>query len=119
MSVRVKVCGITRVDDALTAVQLGAHAIGFVFWRKSARYISPHVAHKIIGSLVYVGKGKCPPQWMGELLESCDRNYAAPTFSATGLYLAGITYDPKWKLPCFIEPPLAAVLPRMFRARKK
>jgi tRNA pseudouridine38-40 synthase len=78
-----------------------------------------HMVRNIIGSLVYVGKGKYPPQWMGELLESCDRNYAAPTFSATGLYLAGITYDPKWKLPCFIEPPLAAVLPRMFRERKK
>ena len=48
MPVRVKVCGITRVDDALTAVRLSAHAIGFVFWTRSARYISPHVARKII-----------------------------------------------------------------------
>ncbi len=48
MPVRVKVCGITRVDDALTAVRLGAHAIGFVFWTRSARYIPPHVARKII-----------------------------------------------------------------------
>jgi len=71
MSVRVKVCGITRVDDALTAVQLGAHAIGFVFWRKSARYISPHVARKIITALppfvsvvgVYVDPD---PEWVEE-----------------------------------------------------
>ncbi|MEE8222027.1 MAG: tRNA pseudouridine(38-40) synthase TruA [Nitrosomonadaceae bacterium] len=77
-----------------------------------------HMVRNIIGSLVYVGKGKYSPQWMRELLESRDRSHAAPTFSATGLYLAGITYDPKWKLPCFIEPPLAAVLPRVSRARK-
>jgi len=51
MLVRVKVCGITRVDDALTATRLGAHAIGFVFWTRSARYISPHVARKIITAL--------------------------------------------------------------------
>ena len=71
MSVRVKVCGITRVNDALTAVQLGAHAIGFVFWRKSARYISPHVARKIITVLppfvsvvgVYVDPD---PEWVEE-----------------------------------------------------
>ncbi len=76
-----------------------------------------HMVRNIIGSLIYVGKGKHPPLWIQELLESCNRTYAAPTFSATGLYLAGITYDPKWKLPCFIEPPLAVVLPRMYRAR--
>ncbi|MBA3755915.1 MAG: N-(5'-phosphoribosyl)anthranilate isomerase, partial [Nitrosomonas sp.] len=47
MSVRVKVCGITRCEDAETAVRLGADAIGFVFWPHSARYINPDVAHQI------------------------------------------------------------------------
>jgi len=71
MSVRVKVCGITRVEDALTAVRLGTHAIGFVFWTQSARYISPHVAQKIITVLppfvsvvgVYVDPD---PKWVEE-----------------------------------------------------
>jgi len=47
MSVRVKVCGITRCEDAKIAVQLGVDAIGFVFWPKSARYISPDLARQI------------------------------------------------------------------------
>lgn len=47
MPVRVKVCGITRSEDATIAVQLGVDAIGFVFWRKSARYINPSMACQI------------------------------------------------------------------------
>lgn len=47
MSVRVKVCGITRCEDARIAVQLGVDAIGFVFWHHSARYIDPDSAHRI------------------------------------------------------------------------
>lgn len=78
-----------------------------------------HMVRNIIGSLIYVGKGKHSSQWIRDLLESGDRTYAAPTFSAAGLYLAGITYDPKWKLPCFVEPPLTAILPRMSRVRRQ
>lgn len=47
MPIRVKVCGITRSEDATIAVQLGVDAIGFVFWRKSARYINPSMARQI------------------------------------------------------------------------
>lgn len=51
MSIRVKVCGITRVEDALAAVHLGANAVGFVFWEQSARYISPARAREIVAVL--------------------------------------------------------------------
>jgi phosphoribosylanthranilate isomerase len=49
--VRVKVCGITRVEDALSAIRLGANAIGFVFWPKSSRYITPDSVREIVLAL--------------------------------------------------------------------
>jgi phosphoribosylanthranilate isomerase len=44
---RVKVCGVRRVEDALLAAELGAWAVGFVFWPGSPRFIDPYVARRI------------------------------------------------------------------------
>ena len=48
---RVKVCGITRADDAVLAADLGASAIGFIFWPRSARYVEPQRAREIAAAL--------------------------------------------------------------------
>lgn len=48
---RVKICGITREEDALLAAELGAYAVGFVFWPGSARYVEPSRARGIARSL--------------------------------------------------------------------
>jgi phosphoribosylanthranilate isomerase len=47
----VKICGITNLEDALTAVGAGADALGFVFYEKSPRYVSPEVTHAIVRKL--------------------------------------------------------------------
>jgi len=49
--VRVKICGITSLEDALQAVQAGADALGFVFHGKSPRNLAPDMATSIIGGL--------------------------------------------------------------------
>jgi phosphoribosylanthranilate isomerase len=47
----IKICGITRLTDALHAAQHGATALGFVFWPHSPRYVTPQRAGEIIAEL--------------------------------------------------------------------
>ena len=49
--VKVKVCGITNLEDAQLACRLGADALGFIFFKKSPRFVTPATAKSIIDSL--------------------------------------------------------------------
>lgn len=71
----------------------------YVIFELSANAFLHHMVRNIVGCLVYVGKGKYPPEWIAGVLAGRDRALAAPTFDAAGLYLARVAYDPVWDLP--------------------
>jgi phosphoribosylanthranilate isomerase len=48
---KVKICGITNLEDALAAVEAGAELLGFNFYRRSPRYVSPSAARAVIERL--------------------------------------------------------------------
>jgi tRNA pseudouridine38-40 synthase len=58
-----------------------------------------HMVRNILGGLVAVGNGSRNPDWMAEVLAARNRQIAAPTFPAAGLYFVGPYYDAAWQIP--------------------
>ena len=71
----------------------------YVMFEFCANAFLHHMVRNIVGCLIDVGKGKHPPEWVGEVLASRDRTQAAPTYDAAGLYFARVVYDAAWGLP--------------------
>ncbi|HZF99038.1 MAG TPA: tRNA pseudouridine synthase A, partial [Pseudoxanthomonas sp.] len=58
-----------------------------------------HMVRNIVGSLLLVGRGERPEDWLAELLAGRDRSVAGPTAPAEGLVFLGPLYEAKWGLP--------------------
>lgn len=58
-----------------------------------------HMVRNIVGSLIEVGCGRQPVEWIAELLAKKDRTLAAPTAKAEGLYLVDVHYPEHFELP--------------------
>ncbi len=58
-----------------------------------------HMVRNIVGSLLLIGRGERPTDWLAELLAGRDRTQAGPTAPAQGLCFLGPLYPAEWKLP--------------------
>lgn len=58
-----------------------------------------HMVRNLVGSLIFIGRGTRPVEWMAELLQHGDRRLAGLTFPPDGLYFLGPLYESHWGLP--------------------
>lgn len=64
-----------------------------------------HMVRNIVGSLLCVGRGDQPVDWLETLLQKRDRTQAPATAPANGLYLVGVNYPDDFEMPTFIPGP--------------
>lgn len=77
---------VVRVDDQ---VHIEVQANAFLH----------HMVRNIVGSLLPIGRGERPVEWMQSLLDGGDRSVAGPTAAPQGLTFIGPLYAPEWGLP--------------------
>ena len=85
---RVKICGITNLEDALDSIEAGADALGFVFYEKSPRYVEPKTVKEIVDELppfvervgLFV---KCEASFVNRVMYECNLSLAQIHFEAS------------------------------------
>lgn len=94
--VKLKVCGITSLEDALLAIGSGAEYLGFNFYRKSPRYIAPEAARVIIeqlpGEVTTVGifVNEAAPETVIEILKTSGTQLAQLHGDEAAAYCAAV-----------------------------
>ncbi len=91
-------CQAKSPIKSLYEIRIERHGDLIVVTLRASAFLH-HMVRNIVGSLIYCGIGKHPPEWLAQILEGRERQFAAPTFMPDGLYLAAIEYDAKWALP--------------------
>lgn len=97
-SFRAAACQAKSPVKTMHAISIKQHADLLVVTLTANAFLH-HMVRNIVGTLILIGIGNHRPEWMSDVLQSRNRNLAAPTFMPDGLYLAHIGYDAKWGLP--------------------
>lgn len=71
----------------------------FIVVEIEANAFLQHMVRNIVGTLLAVGQGRAPLDWVGEVLASRDRQQAGKTARPDGLYLVGVQYEPEAGIP--------------------
>lgn len=71
----------------------------WVYFRVRGNAFLHHMIRNIVGCFLQIGQGKRSPEWMAEVLAAKNRQIAAPTFMADGLYLTKISYPEEFAIP--------------------
>jgi tRNA pseudouridine38-40 synthase len=97
-SFRASSCQSPTPVKTLTAIRITRRG---PYWRFEfeANAFLHHMIRNLMGSLITVGQGLQPPDWMRDVLAAKSRDAASPTFSPDGLYFLGPVYEDRWGLP--------------------
>jgi len=79
---RIKICGITRIEDALEAARLGADYLGFIFYPPSPRYVTPAAAREVLRALRAAALERVP-EAIGVFVDATPEEVASVRAEAT------------------------------------
>jgi tRNA pseudouridine38-40 synthase len=97
-SFRSSECQALSPVKTLRAIEVRRHGAYWCFDFDASAFLH-HMVRNILGCLVAVGSGRRSVAWIAEVLAARDRDAAAPTFGAEGLYFIGPYYDARFGLP--------------------
>ncbi|HWS05627.1 MAG TPA: tRNA pseudouridine(38-40) synthase TruA [Burkholderiaceae bacterium] len=97
-SFRASGCQALSPVKTINRIGISRHGAYWRFEFEASAFLH-HMIRNMMGCLVRIGQGGQPSAWMKTVLNARNRDAAAPTFSADGLYFLGPVYDPAWGLP--------------------